>query len=141
VSYEEVPLFANNDAIDRERLNQMLANQSYLHQNRVPVWYRAYGTTRVDNLKIATGVNTCVTPTGTIRTRWIEMGNFFTPGSAIVPVASFSTLTALRPFITIAERTRQSVKMDHSGFSCHVRSSDGTRLSGPNYINWICIGY
>lgn len=141
MAFFEVPLFGNDEGADRERLNQLIANQNHLNQNKVPIWFRAHGTVKTDNLKIAAGMNHANNANGVTRTRWINMGNFFVPGSYTIPVASFSTLTAVRSFVTIAERTRESVQPDNTGFSCQIRSNDDTKLAGPNYITWIVIGY
>ena len=141
MSFVQVPLFGNNDGADKDRLNQIISNQNFLNENKVPMWYRAHGTVQTDNLKIAAGVNHHNNPTGVIRTRNVDMGNFFTPGTSIIVTSSFASTTANRCWVTIAARNRSGVQLDHTGFSVRVVSSDGSRLSGPNYSYWIAIGY
>jgi hypothetical protein len=141
MAFVQVPLFSNNDAADDERLNAVISNLNYLNQSKVKVRYNAYGVIQTDNIKIACGVISCDNPNGVSRTRWISTGNFFTPGTRPVAVASLSTDSHTRAFLTIRHRTGQGTILDHTGFQARARNSLTSNLVGPNYVNWIMMGY
>lgn len=136
-----VPVFSNNDAADLERLNTMVANLNYLNDNKVKVSYNAYGVQRTDGIKLACGTTDANNPNGKNRNRWVSTGNFFTPGTRPVAVATNGSLYNRVATTSVAQRTGESPILDHTGFQCLLSYIYNRNLKGPNYINWIMMGY
>jgi hypothetical protein len=143
MSYVPVPLFTDNDPADKERLNNIVTNMNYLDQSKVKVRYSAYGVSRTEGLKIACGAIDADNPNGLFRNRWVGTGNFFTPGTRPVAVVTLASLRARRSTTSVAQRTGQSPILDHTGFQCYARyiKDTGNPPYGPNFINWIMMGY
>ena len=142
MSFVQVPLFTDNDVADLERMNAMVSNLNHLEQSRITMRYNAYGVVQTDQIKIAVGVTDVNNPNGSQRTRWIGVDGFFTPGTRPVGVASFATTTARRSTVSIARRLNNAPTLDHTGLSVHIRYINETvKLTGPNFINWMLIGY
>ncbi|MCA1799859.1 MAG: hypothetical protein LC650_01010 [Actinobacteria bacterium] len=142
MSYTQVPLFSDNEGMDPERINAMIVNQQHFEETRVTMRYNAYGVTQTDQLKIAVGVTDANNPNGYHRSRWITVSGFFTPGTRPVGFASHATINARRSTVSIARRINDSSILDHTGLSVYIRYVNNTvKLTGPNYINWMLIGY
>lgn len=140
--FTPVPLFADNDGADLERLNTIISNMNYLNENKIKVSYNAYGVQRTDGIKLACGT-TDANSTSQARNRWISTGNFFTPGTRPVGVVTLGSLRNRVSTTSVAQRTGESPILDHTGFQCYVRYvlNTSTTLRGPNFINWIMMGY
>jgi len=142
MSLTVVPPFSSNEAFDTERINAIIANQEYLEESKVTMRYNAYGVTQTDQIKIAVGVIDANNPNTSVRNRWITVSGFFTPNTRPVGQASFASTNSRRSTVSIARRTSDSSTLDHTGLSCYVRYiTDGHKLIGPNYINWMLVGY
>lgn len=143
MSFIQIPLFANNDVGDQEKLNNIIKNQEFLNSARVTLSFNAYGVQQSDQLKIAVGTTDCNNPNAGWRTRWISSGNFFTPGTRPVGFADYASLKQRRVTTAIARRTGGTSILDHTGLQCHVNyvGNTTTKLIGPNYINWMMVGY
>lgn len=143
MAFTQVPLFADNDGADLERMNAIISNLNYLNQNKVTVSYNAYGVQRTDGIKIACGVTDADSPNRFYRNRWVNTGNFFTPGTRPVAVVTFASLRARRSTIAVAQRTGLSPILDSTGFQAYCRYifESGNLPYGPNFINWMMMGY
>lgn len=142
MSFVQVPLFTDNDVADLERMNAIVSNLNHLEQSRIAMRYNAYGIVQTDQIKIAVGVTDANNPNGYSRSRWISVSGFFTPGTRPVGVASHATTTQRRSTVSIARRTNDSSTLDHTGLSVYIRYiNNEVKLTGPNFINWMLIGY
>lgn len=141
MAFTPVPLYNDNDVNDLERVNAIISNLNYLNESKVTMKYNAYGTVKTDNMKIAAGVIDVNNPNSYRRTRWISVGSFFTPGTRPVVVAQLASTHRKYSTISIARRTGGTPVLDHTGFQSHVRHVDRAKLTAPNYINWIAVGY
>lgn len=143
MSFVTVPPFADNTPGDQDTFNQIIANQEYLNSARITMSYSAYGDTQTDQMKIAVGTIDCNNPNGDYRTRWITAPNIFTPGTRPVGLVTLASTKNRVSTTAIARRTGGTPILDHTGMQCHVRYvlNSTTKLSGPNYINWLMVGY
>lgn len=143
MSFTQVALFADNDVADQDKLNTIIQNQEFLNGSRVTISFNAYGVVQTDQLKIASGTIDSNNPNGRFRNRWISAGNFFTPGTRPVGQVTWGSTRNRTSTISIARRTGGTPILDHTGLSAFVRYTydDGRNLTGPNYINWMMIGY
>lgn len=145
MTFITIPLVVDNDAGDAQIINDIVTNLNHLNDTKIQVSYNAYGVLRDEGMKIATGVVDANNPNGSNRIRWIETQDFFTPTTRPIALATFAAEASIperRSTITIAHRTGQGSIIDHTGFQAYVRTlDDSAKLTGPNYINWIMIGY
>lgn len=143
MSFTQVPLFVDNDANDLERMNAIISNLNHLNQSGVEVRYSAYGVQQASQLKLYAGVTDCDNPNGVSRTRWLSVPGF-TPGTRPIGLATWAGLGGQREATTsIARRAGGSTILDHTGMQVHIRYvlNTTTKLTGPNFINWLMIGY
>jgi hypothetical protein len=142
MAFTPIPLFSDNDGADSTKLNNIISNLNHLEQSRLRVSYNAFGTTKVDGIKLACGATDINAPTAEFRTRWVFTGNFFTTGSRPVAVVTHGSLRNRWSTTAVAQRTGESPILDHTGFQCYFRAvTPGTKMSGPNYLYWIMMGY
>jgi len=143
MSFVQVPLFADNDVADQDRLNNIVNNLNYLNQSKVTISFDAYGVQQTDQLRIATGTVDVVNPDRQYRTRWVYTANFFTPGTRPVGLATWASIDQRVATLAIARRTGGTPILDHTGLQGYARYifNTTTRLIGPNYMNWLMIGY
>lgn len=142
MSFVQVPLFADNDVADQDRLNNIVNNLNYLNESKVTISFDAYGDTQTDRLRIATGTVDVNNPDRGYRTRWVYTSSFFTPGIRPVGLTTLASLRNRVSTIAIARRTGSTPILDHTGLQVYVRYVlNSNPLSGPNYVNWLMIGY
>lgn len=140
MSFEPIPFFNDNDAVDLKRLNDIVGNLEYLNASKLTMRYDAYGTVRSDNMKIAAGTID-VTSNASNRTRQVFIPSFFTPGTRPVVTVSLASITRRRSYISIANLASTSVSLDYDGFSVYVESASGEPLTGGQIVNWMAVGY
>lgn len=143
MSFTQVPLFVDNDVNDLERMNAIVSNLNHLNESGVSVRYNAYGVLQTSQLKIYAGTTDCNNPNGISRTRWISVPGL-TPGTRPVGQATWAGVSGQREaIVSIARRAGGSTILDHTGLQVHIRYVLNTtnKLTGPNFINWMLIGY
>jgi hypothetical protein len=143
LTYTQIPLFADNDTADRERLNAILTNLDHLNQNKVAFRLAAYAdqATLTEGLRIASGTMLVNTPSNYYRVRAAATGTFFTPGFRPIATATFATMREFGATVTIAGRTRgTAVNLDHTGVSARVQVGTARRLGGEHRIHYTMIG-
>ena len=142
MAFVQVPLFTDNDVADLERMNAIVSNLNHLEQSKVTVRYNAHGVIQTDQIRIAAGAIRADNPTGSWRTRWITITGFFTPGSNPVGMATWASDNARRSTIAVTRRAVNNPILDHTGMRAIARYINNDVLfTGPNYINWLMIGY
>jgi len=107
--------------------------------------YRAYGLTKTDGLKVATGIITILAQRAPEAVFDVSFNGFFTQGTRPVIQVTPAILEPRRVWATIKGIGAGNMRPDHTGFQICVNYSPHVAVANhfPQnfHVHWLAMGY
>jgi len=132
-----------NDVVSADKMNRMTSNDQYLFDHMPKALYRAYGTRRDTDIKIAGGlclIRAGKRPEGTNN---VNFGSFFSPRCDPIITTGVNNSEQHRIFVAI--HGLGQARPDNRGFRVRVTVNAAhkkhQRIKRRFYVSWIALGY
>lgn len=137
--------WGDDELLTAAKLNQMATNDKFLAEHAMPQLYRAYGLTKTDGLKIATGIVTILAQTAPEASFDVSFNGFFTQGTRPVVQLTAAILEPRRVWTTVKGIGPGDLRPDHTGFQIRVNYSPHVAVAnhfpGNFHVHWMALGY
>lgn len=133
-----------NETITDEKLDAMVSNDNWLKQNMVLGRYSAHGITRVEGIRISSGLALITARRAATASVNVGFGGFFSDGCK--PIVTTATVaTSQRRLITTIDGPGTRSTPTREGFQIHVFADadkkQDRKITKNLYVSWIALGY
>jgi hypothetical protein len=135
MSFNPIPLFNDNDVVDRDRLNDIVGNLNEINEaGRLNTQYNTPELVSTRNFKIAAG-RLDISPGKASETIVVDLEGFFESTTAKPVVsATLATSSRKRSFVSVSDVTSNS-------FRITVETASGEIFTTGNSVHWTAMGF